>query len=240
MSSVLKTKDLQVVHRLNPMSLTFQSGSLIAIIGPNGSGKSTFLQAISGLLSYDGEVIWNGFNLNDIPVYQRAQQLAWVGPEPNFQFPFTVQEVLRMGRFARGEDSHNLEPYLKDMDLVSLADRPITQISTGEKQRTLLARAMVTQAPIQCWDEPLSSLDIRHQLEILMKARAMANAGATILISLHDLRVAHCMDQVVLLDQGNLIACGSPAQVLTPALLRQVFGVLSRESMGLVLELPPK
>ncbi|MFZ9361020.1 MAG: ABC transporter ATP-binding protein, partial [Holophagaceae bacterium] len=73
-----------------------------------------------------------------------------------------------------------------------------------------------------------------------MKARAMANAGATILISLHDLRVAHCMDQVVLLDQGNLIACGSPAQVLTPALLRQVFGVLSRESMGLVLELPPK
>jgi iron complex transport system ATP-binding protein len=126
------------------------------------------------------------------------------------------------------------------MDLVSLADRPITQISTGEKQRTLLARAMVTQAPIQCWDEPLSSLDIRHQLEILMKARAMANAGATILISLHDLRVAHCMDQVVLLDQGNLIACGSPAQVLTPALLRQVFGVLSRESMGLVLELPPK
>ncbi|MFZ9186641.1 MAG: ATP-binding cassette domain-containing protein, partial [Holophagaceae bacterium] len=135
---------------------------------------------------------------------------------------------------------HNLEPYLKDMDLVSLADRPITQISTGEKQRTLLARAMVTQAPIQCWDEPLSSLDIRHQLEILMKARAMANAGATILISLHDLRVAHCMDQVVLLDQGNLIACGSPAQVLTPALLRQVFGVLSRESMGLVLELPPQ
>jgi iron complex transport system ATP-binding protein len=99
---------------------------------------------------------------------------------------------------------------------------------------------MVTQAPIQCWDEPLSSLDIRHQLEILMKARMMANSGSTILISLHDLRVAHCMDQVVLLDQGNLVASGAPAQVLTPALLRQVFGVLSHEAMSLILELPPK
>jgi iron complex transport system ATP-binding protein len=185
-------------------------------------------------------VIWNEFNLQDIPIFQRAQQLAWVGPETNFQFPFTVQEVLRMGRFAWGEDGHNLEPYLREMDLLTLEDRPVTQISTGEKQRTLLARAMVTEAPIQCWDEPLSSLDIRHQLEILMKARMMANSGSTILISLHDLRVAHCMDQVVLLDQGNLVASGAPAQVLTPALLRQVFGVLSHEAMSLILELPPK
>jgi len=239
MNSTLKIKDLQVEHRLNSMSLTFQSGSLIAIVGPNGSGKSTLLQAISGLLPYSGEVIWNEFNLQDIPIFQRAQQLAWVGPETNFQFPFTVQEVLRMGRFAWGEDGHNLEPYLREMDLLTLEDRPVTQISTGEKQRTLLARAMVTEAPIQCWDEPLSSLDIRHQLEILMKARMMANSGSTILISLHDLRVAHCMDQVVLLDQGNLVASGAPAQVLTPALLRQVFGVLSHEAMSLILELPP-
>lgn len=240
MTTALAVRDLRIAHRLNSMSLTFQSGSMIGIIGPNGSGKSTLLQAISGLIAYQGEVSWNGFNLADIPIFQRGRRLAWVGPETNFEFPFTVQEVLRMGRFAWGEDFHDLEPYLRDLDLLSLSDRPITQLSTGEKQRTLLARAMVTQAPIQCWDEPLSPLDIRHQLEVLVKARAMADAESTILMSLHDLRVAHCMDQIVLLNQGSLVACGHPSQVLTSDLLREVFGVLSREAMSLVLELPPK
>ncbi len=240
MNSAIKTQDLQVVDRLNSMSLTFQPGTLVAIIGPNGSGKSTLLQSVSGLLPYSGEVAWNGFNLQDIPIPQRAKQLAWVGPETNFEFPFTVEEVLKMGRYPWGDDAHNLEPYFEAMDLSNLASRAITQVSTGEKQRTLLARAMVTQAPIQCWDEPLSSLDIRHQLEVLTKARAMVDQGTTILISLHDLRIAHCMDQVVLLDRGDLIASGKPTQVLTPILIRQVFGVLSQEAMSLVLELPPK
>ena len=102
MNSTLKIKDLQVEHRLNSMSLTFQSGSLIAIVGPNGSGKSTLLQAISGLLPYSGEVIWNEFNLQDIPIFQRAQQLTWVGPETQFSISFHCSRSSTHGSLRLG------------------------------------------------------------------------------------------------------------------------------------------
>jgi iron complex transport system ATP-binding protein len=102
----------------------------------------------------------------------------------------------------------------------------------------LIARALVTAAPLQLWDEPLAPLDPRHALEVLMHARRVTRAGSTLLFSLHDLRVANCLDFVVVLHQGRLRAAGPPDVVLTPELLLEVFGVRARQIEGLTLELP--
>jgi iron complex transport system ATP-binding protein len=102
----------------------------------------------------------------------------------------------------------------------------------------MIARALVTEAPLQLWDEPLAPLDPRHALEVLMHARRLTRAGTTLLFSLHDLRAAYCLDFVVVLHQGRLRAAGPPEKVLTPELLMEVFGVRAKQSLGLTLEFP--
>jgi iron complex transport system ATP-binding protein len=124
------------------------------------------------------------------------------------------------------------------MDLLGLAQRPVNQLSGGERQRVLIARALATEAPLQLWDEPLAALDVRHALEVLVLAEELKRAGRTLLISLHDLRLAHCLDRVAVLHEGRLCAYGPPAEVLTPELLRKVFGVKAHTGPSLILELP--
>jgi iron complex transport system ATP-binding protein len=102
----------------------------------------------------------------------------------------------------------------------------------------LLARALVTEAPLMLWDEPLAALDVRHALDVLVHAEQLKRAGKTVVLSLHDLRLAHCLDDVLVLHQGRLRAAGPPEAVLTPELLREVFGVRVRTAPGLVIELP--
>jgi iron complex transport system ATP-binding protein len=104
--------------------------------------------------------------------------------------------------------------------------------------RVLLARALATEAPLQLWDEPLGPLDVRHALDVLTMAREQTEDGRTVVLSLHDLRIAHCLDAVAVLDRRRLRALGQPDDVLTPELLLEVFGVKSRITPGLVLEIP--
>jgi iron complex transport system ATP-binding protein len=131
-----------------------------------------------------------------------------------------------------------VEAALARLDLTELAHRPVNRLSGGERQRVLIARALATAAPLQFWDEPLAPLDPRHALEVLQLAQQLTRAGTTVLFSLHDLRVAHCLDVIVVLHQGRLRAVGKPEEVLTPELLAEVFGVRARTGPGLVLELP--
>ena len=238
MSAALKAANLSVPGRLEGLSFELQPGCLAAVVGPNGAGKSTLLQALGGLIPSQGEVAWQGEPLSKIPALDRGRKLAWVPQELRAEFGFSVREVVAMGRFAHGDDDHGVEEVLARMDLSSLAGRPLTRLSGGERQRAFLARALATGAPLQLWDEPLSQLDVRHQLELLGLAKSLADAGGTVLLSVHDLRVAHCMDQVLMLDRGRLAASGPPEAVLTPARLRDVFGVRSRVGESLILDLP--
>jgi iron complex transport system ATP-binding protein len=132
----------------------------------------------------------------------------------------------------------DLEAALARFALTTLADRPVNRLSGGERHRVLLARALATGASIHLWDEPLAALDPKHALEVLMLGRALTREGATLVFSLHDLRVAYCLDVVVVLHEGRLRAVGPPAEVLTPNLLLEVFGVQAREEKGLTLFLP--
>jgi iron complex transport system ATP-binding protein len=237
--TALEARGLAVPGRLDACDLDLPAGCLVAVVGPNGAGKSSLLQALAGLLPARGDVRWGGQPLPSIPALERGRRLAWVPQESHVEFAFPVRDVVAQGRFAWDDDGRGVEEALAAMDLRHLAARPITQLSGGERARTFLARALATEARLQLWDEPLAQLDVRHALEVLDLARARASAGATVAISVHDLRLAHRMDQVLLLHHGKLEACGPPEQVLTPETLSRVFGVRARIEPGLSLSLEP-
>jgi iron complex transport system ATP-binding protein len=235
----LMLKNVSVAGRLSDVTLELPAGALVGLVGPNGSGKSTLLQAAAGLLRVEngGTVEWAEEKVAAIAIMERARRLAWVPQEARFEFGFSVRAVVQQGRYAHGDDDTGVEAALARFDLSGLAERPVNRLSGGERQRVMLARALVTQAKLQLWDEPLASLDPRHALEVLTLAHELKKTGATVVMSLHDLRVAHCLDLIAVLDGGRLRAVGKPRDVLTPELLRDVFGVKARMGETLILEL---
>ena len=234
----LQATGLSVPGRLEDLSLDLGPGELVGLVGPNGAGKSTLIQALAGLLQTHGAVHCDGHPLSHIPAAERGRRLAWVGQEAQFEFAFPVREVVAQGRYAWGDDPAGVAEALVELDLGFLADRPVTQLSGGERHRVALARALATRAPIQLWDEPVAQLDVRHALEVMRLARRLAAAGGTVVVSLHDLRAAYRFDRVLVLDRGRLVGNGRPHEILTAALIRQVFRVEATFVESLVPELP--
>jgi len=233
----IKAVGLSVEGRLREVSLETCPGECIGILGPNGAGKSTLLMALAGLLKGTGTVHWMGRLLEGIPYLERGRILAWLGQESIAEFAFPVRDVVAQGRFAHGNDNRLIDETMSALDIIHLADRPVTALSGGERRRVFLARALTTGAPIQLWDEPTSSLDVRHALEVYALARSLAANGACVLVSLHDISAAYRFDRVLVLDKGELIIDGPPQDVFTPSLIRQVFRVEAHFLTSLVLEL---
>ena len=235
---MLRARGISVDSRLRDIHLEARSGEHIAVLGPNGAGKSTLLSALAGLLPAEGHIEWDGQELSRIPFLQRGRMLAWLGQESQAEFAFPVREVVAQGRHAWGGDESGVAEAMARLDITHLAGRPITQLSGGERRRVFLARALATGAPIQLWDEPASSLDVRHALEVYALAEQLAEGGATLLVSLHDIRAAYRFSRVLVLDQGRLVGDGPPHEVLTAELIREVFRVEARFVTSLVPELP--
>ena len=238
MSAAIRVADLRVEGRLAGLSLELPEASLTAVVGPNGAGKSTLMQALAGLLKAEGESAWGGQPLPRIAFLERGRRLAGVGQDSHADFAFPVREVVAQGRFAWGDDGAGVQAALQAFDLADLAERPVTRLSGGERRRVFLARALATGAPIQLWDEPTANLDVRHALEVHALARALAQRGSTVLLSLHDIRAAYRFDRVLVLHRGRLVADGSPHEVLTAPLIREVFRVEAKFVESLVPELP--
>jgi iron complex transport system ATP-binding protein len=234
----LGAERLRLGGRLREVSLALETGQMVAVVGPNGAGKSTLLQVLAGLLPARGRILWRGRELARIPFLERGRMLAWVGQEAHAEFAFPVREVVAQGRHAWSDDGQGVEAAMAALDISHLAGRPITQLSGGERRRVFLARAVATGAPLQLWDEPAASLDVRHALEVLQLARRLASEGGTLLVSLHDLRTAFCFDRVLVLDQGAAAGFGPPEEVLTPALIQEVFRVQALKAQALTLVLP--
>ncbi|MDX2187043.1 MAG: ABC transporter ATP-binding protein [Opitutaceae bacterium] len=236
--NALSLKSCTVAKRVHDVTLDLPPGTLVGLIGPNGSGKSSLLQVAGALLPSTGTVTWSGVNPDAITPVDRVRHATWIPQEVHFEFGFTVRSVVAQGRYAFDDDGEGVDAALEQFDLLSLADRSVTQLSGGEKHRVVLARACVTRAKLQLWDEPLAALDPRHALELLVHAQAMSRNGHTILFSLHDLRLAHCLDLLILMDKGRVKAIGKPEVVLTPELLRETFGVVATFTPSLTLRLP--
>lgn len=236
--NALSLRHVSVPGRLQKVDLELPVGRLCGLVGPNGAGKSTLLQVGAGLLGSNGTVLWRERRLSSISALERGRSCAWVPQEARFEFGFSVRSVVAQGRYAHGDDERGVESALAALDLTKLSQRPVNRLSGGEKQRVLLARALSTDAPLHLWDEPLAPLDPRHVLEVLRLCRELAAKGATVLFSLHDLRLAHSLDEVVVMKEGCIRAAGNPREVLTPDILAEVFGVAGRMAPGLSLELP--
>lgn len=225
------------VERLRQLSLTLVPGEVTAIIGPNGAGKTTLLRLIAGeLRAATGYVRLAGRELTAWSPQQRARHLAVLPQVSSLSFPFTVEEVVAMGRSPHSTglqvDATIVRAALQAMDMAHLRERLYTHLSGGEKQRTQLARVMAqiwrgedAQARLLLLDEPTASLDLGHQQQLMQSVRAFAEQGAAVLMVLHDLNLAlGFADRLVALQEGAMIADGPAAQVISRGLLRQLFG----------------
>lgn len=224
-----------VVHDL---SFTAAPGQLTAIIGPNGSGKTTTLRALSGERRYTGRIGFNGRDLATMTAHEMALDRGVLAQSVSLGFPFRVREILEMGVVAgdvssRKEAEDVMARALAAVDLVGFENRVATALSGGEQARMHMARVLCQIAsPVRAgrprWlflDEPVASLDVRHQLAIMTLARAFARSGGGVLAVMHDLNLTSMFaDKVVMLKEGCKHAEGAPSEVFTEANLEAVYG----------------
>jgi iron complex transport system ATP-binding protein len=213
-------------------------GEMAAIVGPNGSGKTTFLKAVSGDLPYTGRISINDRDIAAMKPWQAAAMRAVLPQATALSFPFTVREIVKLGLTGGrsgalpGEDERLPERALARVDLDGFAGRFYQELSGGEQQRVQLARVLCqVWAPVLdgvprylLLDEPVSSLDIKHQLIIMDIAREFARRGGGVVAILHDLNLAAMFaDRIFVMHRGRLAAAGSPQTVLKDDLISKVF-----------------
>jgi iron complex transport system ATP-binding protein len=213
-------------------------GELAAIVGPNGSGKTTFLKALSGELSYTGTVSINGRDFASMKPWEAASLRAVLPQATALSFPFTVREIVKLGLTGgrsgvpAGEQERLPERALARVDLEGFAGRFYQELSGGEQQRVQLARVLcqvwspvLDRTPRYLFlDEPVSSLDIKHQLIIMNIARDFAEQGGGVIAILHDLNLtAMFADRIFVMHRGRLAAAGAPRDVLSDELISKVF-----------------
>lgn len=237
---MLSIKEISVKYGpcevLKDISFRLGEGEIIALLGPNGAGKTTLIKAVNGMVP----VASGGILLDEQPLaaYSRRQvaaRIAVVAQETETRFPVTVLEYVLAGRFARGtafgwetaEDMAAAERALEDCDLADYGLRLMNELSGGERQRVVLARALATEAKILLLDEPTANLDLAHQAMMFRLVRERCStAGHSAIVITHDLNLAaEFADKLLLLKHGRILAAGKPADVLTEANIREVFGV---------------
>ncbi|WP_327677830.1 ABC transporter ATP-binding protein [Streptomyces sp. NBC_00467] len=214
------------------LSLRVDSGRVVGLVGPNGSGKSTALRCVYRALRPSTGTVWVGDDdLSRLAMRRSAQTVAAMTQDGAVDLDFTVEELVALGRTphlqgnqALGRRERELcERAMDRLDIRHLARRGVLTLSGGERQRVLLARALVQEPKILVLDEPTNHLDVRHQVQLLSLLRG---SGLTVLIVLHDLNLASAAcDRIGVLSEGRLVTAGSPAHVLTPELVDEVFGV---------------
>ncbi len=218
------------------VSLTLESGTIIALLGANGAGKTTLLKALNGSLPIAyGSLLLDEHPLKDFSRREIAQRIAVIAQETETKFPVSVLEFVLAGRFAHGtafgwETEKDLQiaiDCLRRCDLVNFDARQMNQLSGGERQRVVLARALATQAKILLLDEPTANLDLAHQALMfrLVRERCLSEDSSAIVIT-HDLNLAsEFADEIILLKNGAILAKGAPEKVLTEENLNEVFDV---------------
>jgi iron complex transport system ATP-binding protein len=220
---------------LDRVDFDVAAGQVVAICGPNGAGKSTLLRALLGLIPCEsGEIRIGGHPLAELDARARARLVAYVPQRGGLLLPLRVDAVVAQGRYAhRGglaglsaQDRDAIAAAMDAADCQALATRAYSQLSAGEQQRVLLARALATEAPVVLFDEPTASLDIRHALEILALMPELARAGRSVVCVLHRLEeVLRVAQRVVLLDGGRVAVVGGAEDVLAAEHVRRVYGV---------------
>ena len=255
---MLKIQSLSVSYGsrriLHDISLEVQSGEVLALIGPLGAGKSTLIRALSGVIPYSGRVRTNGDDVASLSTLQRARYIATVPQAVALPPAYTVWETVLFGRTPHlgflGQPSQTDEEIARQslarVSALPFADRRVGELSGGEQQRILLARALCQSTPILLLDEPTAHLDLQYQVGLLELVNRLAHRDKlAVLVALHDLNLAaHYADRIALMVAGEIKAGGKPEDVLRPELIEQAYclpvQVVRHPFLDIPLVLPDK
>lgn len=223
---------------LDNIEFELAAGSVLSIIGPNGAGKSTLLHMLAGGIPLSrGTVTLGGQLLPEWPRLQKARAVAVLPQHSTLSFPYTVEEVILLGRTPHRSgaraDRQVLEDVLRASDILCLRNRLYTQLSGGEKQRVQLARALAqvwrakdSPTRLLLLDEPTTALDLAHQQMVLQTIRELTDGGCAVVLVVHDFNLAAAVaDEIMVLHHGRQVLTGTPREVLTESMFQQVFAV---------------
>lgn len=219
---------------LKDLSLGVQSADFLGLIGPNGSGKTTILKLLSGFFKpFSGKVFVKGQEIVHLNARARARIMAVVPQFVMSPMPYTVRQVVEMGRTSRlplfsplsNEDHEKVEKAISDMDLDALKFHRFNELSGGERQRTIIAAALAQEPELLLLDEPTAALDLGHKIKLMRILKKLQSDGIAVMVISHDIELmARYCERLVLLHQGIVIAGGRASEVIRPDLIKQAYG----------------
>lgn len=223
---------------LHGVDLDVRAGEVHGLVGPNGAGKSTLLRALAQLVRPTGGAVEGpDGDLSSLRNRQRARVVGFLPQDTGVDLDFSARDVVAMGRYAHlprwrqpsGEDERIVEAALARAGVTHLAERSVRTLSGGQRQLVLLAKQLAQQPRAYLLDEPVSALDLAHQLEVVALMATLADEGSAVVVVLHDITLAsRACDRLTVLHEGRVHASGPPDAVLTPELFAEVYGVHAR------------
>jgi iron complex transport system ATP-binding protein len=222
-------------NTLNDINIECGRGEFIGLIGPNGSGKTTLLRCINGVLKPKvGTILVDGKNIDKMKIKEIAKVCANVPTDAAEDLALSVHEFVFLGRYPyvtgmwweSKDDEAIVANALKTFKLEALANRKLSELSSGEQSRVLLAKAVVQRPQVMLVDEPSAHLDLRYKLEVMEELRSLARSGITVITASHDLNLmAKFCDRVLMIGGGKIVSFGLPADVMTEQNIEEVYGV---------------
>jgi iron complex transport system ATP-binding protein len=217
---------------LKDIDLQIKPGRWTCVVGPNGAGKSSLLKAMAGLLPVSGQVFLQGQPLAMLTHQQRSLQMSWLGQGESSTLDLRVWDVAMLGRLphqnwlatASQQDALMVEAALRATQAWDWRDRTLAELSGGEQQRVLLARAMAGNAPLMLMDEPLANLDPPHQVDWLEQVHCLLAQGTTVVSVLHEIGMALHADDIVVMSEGRVVHHGAGSDTVTHSAIEAVFG----------------
>lgn len=226
MSALLEAKGLGLSGRLHQTDLALRGGELTCLIGPNGSGKTSLLHALAGIGSPSGEVRIDGIDPKGLPPAKRQRLFSYLPASREIAWPLTARDVVALGN-AGLADECAIDAVLADLKLEAFSNRRIDRMSTGERSRVLIARALVSKPRLLLLDEPVANLDPYWQLRLMDHLRESArHSQQAVLVAVHDLELAHNhADRLIIMHEGRVEADGDPAALVAGDVVPRVFGI---------------
>jgi iron complex transport system ATP-binding protein len=223
--TLLSARELSIADRLHPTSLDVRAGELVAFIGPNGGGKTSLLRALARIEGASGVVAVDGEDIDATPMARRRQLLSFLPASRDVTWPISARDVIKLG--LDRDDEPRVDELVKLLELDKLADRPVNQLSTGERARVLTARALVGSPKLLLLDEPLSNLDPYWVLRFLEIFETAAVSGQAVLIALHDLSQLDRFSRALLISDGQIQMDEAPADLMASERFEEIFRISS-------------